>query len=293
MATFSTSSIKHFDCGITEENLGVKWAAWVRHVELYFSAAKVTDEAQKLSTMLFLAGQEVVKLSDTLSDVEVDATTYNTEYKKVKQRLTVHFSPSKNVTRERFNFYQARQEHNETISQYVVRLKILAEFCEFEGLREPLIASHVVTSCLSDKFRRECLLVANLTLKDVIESGRCHDTVEVDARVLEGKVEIKEESINQIGRERDQRKSIERPAMRCFSCGRGYPHVNVCPAVGKRCNKCGEMNHFEVCCKQDNGQKPRGSDESKQYGSVNHISSYDLDDKSYARYHNKDDFEIF
>ena len=284
---FSTSSIKHFDCGITEENLGVKWAAWVRHVELYFSVAKVADDAQKLSTMLFLAGQEVVKLSDTLGDVEVDATTYNTEYKRVKQRLTEHFSPSKNVTRERFNFYQARQEHNETISQYVVRLKILAEFCEFEGLREPLIASHVVTSCLSEKFRRECLLEANLTLKDVIESGRCHDTVEVDAQVLEGKVAIKEESINQIGRERDQRKSIERPAMRCFSCGRGYPHVNGCPAFGKRCNKCGEPNHFEVCCKSNE------SDASKSVARGNQGGSNVLNCISHARFHNKDDFEIF
>lgn len=36
----------------------------------------------------------------------------------------------------------------------------------------------------------------------------------------------------------------------CFNCGGNYPHIEMCPAYGKSCNKCGKMNHLAAKCKK-------------------------------------------
>lgn len=37
---------------------------------------------------------------------------------------------------------------------------------------------------------------------------------------------------------------------KCGTCGRReHPRGRTCPAIGKKCNKCGELNHFEEVCK--------------------------------------------
>ena len=35
---------------------------------------------------------------------------------------------------------------------------------------------------------------------------------------------------------------------RCRYCGK-VPKVHSCPAYGKKCNKCGGLNHFKEVCK--------------------------------------------
>ena len=38
----------------------------------------------------------------------------------------------------------------------------------------------------------------------------------------------------------------------CFSCGGIFPHTGGkmnCPAWGKRCRSCNQMNHFAKCCR--------------------------------------------
>ncbi len=42
---------------------------------------------------------------------------------------------------------------------------------------------------------------------------------------------------------------------KCFNCGNDYPHRDKCPAIGKECNKCKKLGHFDKCCK--NGDKIR------------------------------------
>jgi hypothetical protein len=42
-------------------------------------------------------------------------------------------------------------------------------------------------------------------------------------------------------------------AKQCFNCGGRYPHVKdrPCPALGKKCKRCGKENHFEKCCRSE------------------------------------------
>ena len=86
-------------------------------------------------------GLECVKVMNSL-------TTLSAEDKcdpgKILTALGNNFMPQKHLLFERVKFGFANQIEHETIDQYVVRLRQLAESCEFEGLCESLIRDRLV-----------------------------------------------------------------------------------------------------------------------------------------------------
>ena len=77
--------------------------------------------------MLYQAGQETQEVFETLTDTGTD---YNTALSK----LDAYFLPKKNVDYETFQFRQATQKSDETVDQFVTRLRKLAKHCEFTDL---------------------------------------------------------------------------------------------------------------------------------------------------------------
>ena len=60
---------------------------------------------------------------------------------KIIQELKKHFIPPRNVLYERFVFNSAVQKPGKTIDEYVVRLRQMAESCEFGTLKDSLIVT--------------------------------------------------------------------------------------------------------------------------------------------------------
>ena len=57
------------------------------------------------------------------------------------------------------------QPAEESIDQYVTNLKIKAQTCEFENLRDSLIRDHIVCGIICDKTRGRLLRKPNLDLQ--------------------------------------------------------------------------------------------------------------------------------
>ena len=96
---------------------------------------------------------------------------------------------------------------------------------------------------------------------DFIRIGRLHDNVEENAKIVEGKMEIKEEAVNKITNNWKNNKK------QCFRCGRNWPHKKKsCPAIGKTCNKCQYENHLAIMCRSKNFSKNENSktDDAKE-----------------------------
>lgn len=88
-------------------------------------------------------------------------TTLTVEDKKDPEKILSglgnHFMPQKHLLFERVKFGFSNQPEQETINQYFVRLPLLAESCEFEGLCESLIRDRLVIGT-RDLATRESLL---------------------------------------------------------------------------------------------------------------------------------------
>ena len=283
------TTIQQFDCDPAIDSLGPKWTAWIKRLEQFFASNKMTDDTQKVNSLFFLAGDRVYQIHETLSEVAVDASI-NTEYGKAKAKLNAYFSPSRNPVFEIFNFMQAKQEANETIYQFVSRLRILSEFCEFGDSVNKWIIAKVVHSCRSEELRREYLAKPKLTYKEMVDMGQNHDNVEGQALRIEGKVEVKQEAVYQIkpkpkynakSRNSGQNSSSNRPSntpgqarntsnqgqqsaspstpknqLYCYNCGGDYPHNEPCPAIGKTCFHCNKLNHVASVCKSKSSTRP-------------------------------------
>ena len=107
-------------------NTRARWTAWLGRFETYLIAAGVTEEERKRALLLYQAGPEVYKIFKTLPD-RGDTKAYA----KAKDALTKHFEPAKNPIYESCNFRQAKQGAEERIDQFHMRLRTLAQHCDF------------------------------------------------------------------------------------------------------------------------------------------------------------------
>ena len=86
-------------------------------------------------------GLECVKVMNRLTTLTVEE---NGDPEKILSALGNHFMPQKHLLFEIVKFRFVNQTEHENIDQYVVRLRQLAESCEFEGLCESLIRDRLV-----------------------------------------------------------------------------------------------------------------------------------------------------
>ena len=157
------------------------------------------------------------------------------------------------------------QTEHETIEQYVVRLRQLAESCEFEGLCESLIRDRLVIGTRDSSSRDrllserpvpglakfiEALRDSELSrkykeqLKDAVSDRQ--NTIHAAEKQSPGN---KKQSRRNRGHESKQSKQEKNSARQCKFCGINHPYERAeCPASGKACLKCGKQGHFAVKC---------------------------------------------
>ena len=107
-----------------------RWRKWKRAFQLYVLGKGITNDSQKRGLLLHTAGLDVQEVYFTL--VPDGAETNYAETFKV---LDDYFIPKANVPFERHLFRQISQSSEETVDQFVCRLRQRAASCEF-GERE-------------------------------------------------------------------------------------------------------------------------------------------------------------
>ena len=70
----------------------------------------------------------------------------------ILNKLEVHFAPAWNILFER-HFHSAEQQPTETVDQFLIRLKHLAESCAFSDLQDKIIRDRLVLGCQDHETR--------------------------------------------------------------------------------------------------------------------------------------------
>jgi hypothetical protein len=142
------------------------------------------------------------------------------------------------------------------------------------------------------------LKTEELDLSKLLGLGRINDTVEEQARMVEAKLqETTKESVDMIKSKRNynsykynnQKQTLNTKTVQnsrngfkstngrvCFYCGGKYPHDADCPAKGKNCSICHNLNHFAKVCKSKNHKNDNTKREDIQY-----IEQPESSDKDY------------
>ena len=243
----------------------------------------LTDPERKLALLLDYAGDDVHNDYLTLTVPPAaggnNPPPGNDIYSRSVVALNNHYAPQVQREYEIFSFRTAKQEENETIDQFVTRLRKLGATCDFANLSAE-IKSHVIQRCKSSRLRTKRLSDLRMSLDDLIKTGNAMDRAVVYAQSMEGNTEM---SVNQLAARKFTRPNHQRanrhddfrrqqpshsrnqPAeTKCGHCGRSYPHEGCresCPAFKQSCHNCGTVGHYAKLCR-----KPQTSSHGQNRG---------------------------
>ena len=203
---------------------------------MYLAAHDVKDPTRKRALLLYSAGEEVSDIFETLPDQGEEK-----EYEKAVPALNAYFHPKLNKTYETYMFSSGTQNPGESLDSYCIRLRLLAQTCEFTNEDEE-IKSHIVVSCLSSRLRRRALR-NDMNLNALLDYGRSLEMSEKQATGIEEYEKLAKVSDVQTVKEGKQPPESKK----CYRCGENYPNRGrPCPALNETCKHCHRKGYVEA-----------------------------------------------
>ena len=200
------------------------------------------SNAVKCSYLLIWVGEKGRDIFSTF--VVLDASENNpTEYIRLFKN---HVEPSSNPIFERFKFHKQNQKEFETIEQYITELKLVAQNCSYSQ-QDEMVRDQLIFGLKNDRLRERLLAEGgSLTLDRAVLICRIFQETQAQLQTMhdEAKQTIKQE-VDVVGR----RVTDSRENKDCYFCGGPYSNEHRCPAKGKKCSKCGRLNHFAHACR--------------------------------------------
>ena len=308
MAQLALASLPPFD--ISERtNISPRWTKWMQRFENRVIALDITDPGRKLALLLDYAGEDVHDDYLTLTiPAEQEAAAGQAApanqdvYSRSLIALNNHYAPQVQIEYEIFNFREAAKSRDETLDQYVTRLRKLGATCAFTSL-DAEIKSQIIQKGRSTKLRTKALADLTISLEALIKQGKAMERAMEYTQGIEKKEDNK---VNQITSTRgrgnyrrpfnhfprrgshsnrggygydNQKKAYEdkdthstptnKPTRECGHCGGPYPHDGgreKCPAYNSTCRSCGITGHWEKNCRSGKPQAHSPANRSRGRG---------------------------
>ena len=107
------------------------------------------------------------------------------EQSKVSQK-TEYFAPAQNTDFEIFRFRQAKQQAQETLETFHIRLRKLAQTCSFPtDSVDNEIKQQIIQGCSSSSLRKYALKTKEVKLHDILVKGKTDEISKEQAKEIE------------------------------------------------------------------------------------------------------------
>ena len=197
--------------------------------------------------------------------------------------MTAQFSPVKNEYAEIAAFGRAGRLENESVNDYLMRLRVLATHCGFgTGLEKELERQFALHCGIPEVEAKLMRSTTKMTFTQIIAYAISVESSAENLNRLRGPSEAKSRGgvINQVKQERYQERQKQLPSFehrpsnsrdekvsfqKCNGCGReAHEEAQKCPANGIECFKCKRLNHFGNVCRSNVRGHENQSNRSKE-----------------------------
>ncbi len=170
-----------------------RWERWKSAFNLCLVGRGVTVDVQRKAILLHVAGFDVQEIYYTLVGPEDDK-----DYEGTMKVLDDYFIPKINVSFERHLFRQISRKNDETIDQFVCRLRQQASSCEFRENEDDYIRDQLIDKCYSNNLRCKFLeKTGEVKLENLLVTARAQEAVDCQIKTLGNNTEKNE--INYVG----------------------------------------------------------------------------------------------
>lgn len=226
-----------------------------RYCELILSTPTYANKQGKelVKYILLWMGPQAVEIFDNWSHLS-DAQKESPD--DVWLAFKNYFEPKSNFRLARFQLRDLMQQGNEPIDNYIVRLKVQAQKCNFATpsvLEDNLIDQLIKGTCHATVRKKllECD-PKSLTLDKAVDFSRTFEATQLQLLQF-GQAQRDVNSVNYV-RKGNQKKprftnSKAKESQSCYKCGLTYHTQEVCPARDQHCNNCGIVGHWGKVCR--------------------------------------------
>ena len=239
-----------------------KWSIYKQRLNFYFEANGITDAKQKRAIFVSVVGD---KTYETLLGLVAPKEPPKVEFDELMKCLDEYYSPTPNIIVEWFKFYDCSKLDDETMLQYLTRLKSLSRSCRFgeDANGAALTSQQVLEENLRDKFvwemkrdsrmQQRLLSETNLTYKKAVQIANAMELAQRGVECVSGANSTSKKDIHKLSKHKQPtsaKKQYHPPAgakqvrKPCFRCGDDSHTPDECKFKTYTCSYCKKVGHI-------------------------------------------------
>ena len=156
-----------------------RWRRCKKRFENLVHDLNLQDGNQKKALLLNYLGHEAYNVYENLFTGRPDEA-----HNAIIALLDGHFSPQTNITLERYVFQNVRQNADENIHQFYIRVKEQAMKCDFGATLDTEIKKHIILATSNNKLQRYCCRNQDVTLQQLLLHAKSLEDAESQAREI-------------------------------------------------------------------------------------------------------------
>lgn len=231
-----------------------QWHIYHEQLEIYFDSLACTEDGARRTILLNCLGTEAYKIVRNMCAPTLPSKK---TYKELCKILKQHYVPHTVVLNERKAFYAISKKADESVIEWLARIRCASVNCEFDDKLESVILDKFTTSLSGKAFERISEeSIAELTLEKAIRLA-----IKYEAKAPADKVDFvsNKGSKNQNHRTKGGRKNDAKLSQKgadsekrdaCKHCGYKNHVADDCKFKQCKCHKCGITGHMARVCKQ-------------------------------------------
>ena len=255
---------------------GTIWSQYQERLQQLFVVNETTDEDKKKAPLLSVCGRECYHLLSNLAHPDKPSAK---SYDELCRLLQDYVEPKPSEIVERFKFFNVVRKPEESVTEFMARLRRAAKYCNFDGTCDTMLRDWLVCGVNNDHIQRHLLEQKTLDLQGALAMALADEAAQTNLRELQKtsnaavfasgreaqSITVGVAASGDTGAECAKTNAVRRGqdsekwegSADCFRCG-GRHKPDSCRFRSAECHRCGRRGHIQrKCPKHSAGQRTK------------------------------------